>query len=150
LGDDVVRTCDVCGQKNRVGGGHLARTVRCGKCRHVLGPVAEPIDADEQLFDEVLREATVPVLVDFWAAWCGPCHMAAPEVQRVASEMAGRAIVLKVDTDRHAEVAARYGVRGIPHFVVLKDGRTVFQRSGVARAADLRQWIEGAQTAEQG
>jgi thioredoxin 2 len=74
------------------------------------------------MFDEILRGARVPVLVDFWAAWCGPCHIAAPEVARTASEMAGRAVVVKVNTERYPQLAARYNVRGIPNFAVFFDG----------------------------
>lgn len=140
----MIRTCPACAQKNRVPAAHLARRVRCGKCKTILGPVDRPLDADAELFDEVLREATVPVLVDFWADWCRPCHMAAPEVQRVAADMAGRAIVLKVDTERHPRLAARYGVQGIPAFAVISGGRTVRQQSGVVDHAEMKRWLEAA------
>ena len=138
----MIRTCPNCGQKNRVGGANLAQTVRCGKCKTSIKPIAQPINADVELFDDVVQHAKVPVLVDFWAAWCGPCRMAAPEVERTATLMAGRAIVLKVDTERHPELGARYRVNSIPNFVILKDGQLVAQESGVATAAELTRRLE--------
>ena len=123
---------------------HLADTGRCGACKAELPPIAEPIDADPETFDSIVQAARVPVLVDFWAAWCGPCRMAAPEVKKVASEMAKRAIVLKVDTERWPALAQRYNVMSIPNFVVLKNGEVVLQQPGLVDHKQMVSWLKKA------
>ncbi len=143
----MIRTCAQCGKKNRVPPKHLADTGRCGSCKADLPPVNEPIDADAGTFDEITQQASVPVLVDFWAAWCGPCKMAAPEVHRTANEMAGRAVVLKVDTDRHPDLAQRFGVQGIPNFLVMRGGQVVRQQPGYVPHTQLTNWLSEAEAA---
>ena len=140
----MILTCTSCGQKNRVGAANLTGAVRCGQCKQALTPIATPLDVDTATFDEVVGHTTLPVLVDFWAEWCGPCRRAAPEVKRTAQVMAGKAVVLKVDTEAHPDIAARYRVSGIPNFVVLRNGQVVVQQAGLVDATQMMRWLEQA------
>ena len=140
----VIRSCKQCGQKNRIGAKHLADTGRCGACKAQLPPSDEPFQADDELFDEIIQGSSVPILVDFWAEWCGPCRAAAPEVAQTARDMAGHAIVLKVDTDKQQRLAARFNVRGIPNFAVFSGGKLVNQQAGVVGHEVMEDWLRSA------
>lgn len=140
----MILTCPSCGKKNRSPAERLTELGRCGSCKTEISPPGRPLEADPETFREITERAGVPVLVDFWADWCGPCKTAAPEVARTAADMKGRAVVLKVDTERWPELAAEYRVQGIPNFVVLKDGKQVMQQAGVVPSATMKKWLEQA------
>ena len=130
----MILTCPSCGKKNRSPAARLADAGRCGACKTEISPVARPIEADPETFREIVGDARVPILVDFWAAWRGPCRTAAPEVAKTAAAMKGRAIVLKVDTESHPGLAQQFGVQGIPNFVVLKTAPSSRSRRASFRA----------------
>jgi thioredoxin 2 len=142
VGPVLTRTCPKCGQLNRIPVAHLADQGRCGKCKTALP--AQPYNVpDVATFDAILREAKVPVLVDFWAEWCAPCRMVAPEVVRAAESLTGKAVVLKVDTEGLPALARRYEATSIPLFVVFRDGTPVLKRPGAVREPELIRYVTG-------
>ena len=141
----VLLKCPNCGQVNRQGYQHLNRTIRCAKCHTSLPTPAAPVDvASAAAFDALITQSPVPVLVDFWAPWCGPCHMMAPEVEKLAQQTTGSALIVKVDTEAVPELGERYGIRAIPTVAVFKNGEVVARESGARPAADLQALLQRA------
>src|SRR6187402_2491521 len=101
----IVRACTACGRSNRIPLAHVADRGRCGACKAELAPLDEPLDVDEPSFETIVDAAEVPVLVDFWAPWCGPCRSAAPMLEALGKSRAGKLLVLKVNTDEQPELA---------------------------------------------
>jgi len=141
----IVIACPACGRKNRFPYDRLATTSRCGQCKQPLPAPAAPIDVQRVSdFDRLIASASLPVVVDFWAPWCGPCRMVAPELTKVAARQAGRFLVVKVDTDSLAEIGDRFQIRSIPTMAVFADGREIARTTGARPAAEIEAFIHQA------
>ena len=116
-------------------------TPRCGNCHK---PLPWIVDAGDDDFAEVAERASVPALVDLWAPWCGPCRMVSPALEQLATEMAGRLKLVKVNVDESPKVQQRFGVQAIPTLLVLRKGAVAARQTGAAPAAALRSWLENA------
>jgi thioredoxin 2 len=139
----LVVTCPQCGQRNRMKYDALTQNFRCGKCRTALGPPGEPVEVKrDPAFDALTARSTLPVLVDFWAPWCGPCKMVAPELAKVAAEGVGRWIVAKVNTEELPSLARRFRITAIPTMVMFKNGSEVARQAGAMPAPAIRQFLQ--------
>lgn len=141
----LVRACSNCGQRNRLLYERLGNPFRCSKCQTPFPPVAEPIDVPGMIeFDAVIAKASLPVLTDFWAPWCGPCKMVAPELVKVAAQGAGKWVVAKVNTEDRPDLGARFQIRSIPTMALFKRGLEVARQSGAMPAPRIVQFIQQA------
>ena len=141
----VLLACLECGQRNRLKYERLGQTGRCGKCHTELRQPDVPVDMhNEKAFDALVAKSALPVLVDFWAPWCGPCKIVAPEVAKVATEGAGRWIVGKINTEELHGLAQRFRVTAIPMMALFKGGRERARQTGAMPAQAILQFLQQA------
>ena len=134
----MIHACPACRTDNRIPASRLGARARCGSCRAPLLPLDRPYDVrDAASFDELVRDSPLPVVVDFWAPWCGPCRVVAPELGRLAAFGVGRVVVAKVNSDALEDVAGRYRIRGIPAFLRFDGGAETARATGAQPAEQL-------------
>ena len=143
--EGLVRACPSCGKKNRVLYSRLGEEAKCGSCGTALPPAAEPLAVDQGgELSGLLRESALPVLVDFWAPWCGPCRAVAPEMAKVAERNAGKWLVVKVNTDADPKVGAAHRIQSIPTMAVFQGGSEVARTMGARPAAQIEEFVRQA------
>ncbi len=141
----VLAACPTCGRTNRLRYPHLNRLIRCAQCHVTLAPIAHPADAsDVVVFTSLIATSALPVVVDFWAPWCGPCRVVAPELEKLATRMAGDVLVVKVNTEAAPDLGEIYQIRSIPTLAVFHRGAEIARRSGALPVAALQEFVTGA------
>ena len=138
----IILPCPDCGTANRIAYAKVSQQGRCGTCKADLPLVAAPVEmTSTSAFAALISQSPLPIVIDFWAAWCGPCQMMAPEFAKAAAQAAGEAIFIKVNTDEQQPIASQFRIQGIPAFALMKNGKVTAQTSGFQPAARLLAWM---------
>ena len=139
----ILVNCLSCGQRNRLQYRTLDKEAQCGNCKTRLPHPAETIHVgSDAAFENLVSQSRLPVLVDFWAEWCGPCKMVAPELEKVAAHATGKILVAKVNTEELQQTAARFSIASIPTMTLMRDGREMNRISGARSGPDILRFVE--------
>lgn len=138
----IILPCPACGTANRIAYAKVALQGRCGTCKADLPHVSLPVEiSGVEAFAALVSQSPRPIVIDFWAAWCGPCQMMAPEFAKAAEQASGEALFVKVNTGEQPQIAGQFRIQGIPAFALIRSGKLVAQTSGFQPAARLLEWM---------
>lgn len=138
----LILPCPACGTASRIAYANLDKAGRCGSCKADLPKPSAPVEInDVAAFQAMAASSPLPIVIDFWAPWCGPCQMMAPEFAKAAAQAAGEALFVKVNTDEQPQIAGEFRIQGIPAFALIRGGKVTAQTSGFQPAARLLAWM---------
>ena len=141
----IIQPCTACGTANRIAYAKVAQQGRCGSCKADLPYIVAPVEVTSPTdFAALVSQCPLPVVIDFWAPWCGPCQMMAPEFTKAAAQAVGEAVFVKVNTDEQQEIASQFRIQGIPAFALIKGGKLAAENSGFQPAERLLTWLRAS------